>query len=54
MLERIAARGGRYWFVNRRELERTGLAPLAARRYRLVAECEGGYALYDLTPEGSL
>ncbi len=52
-LERIAARGGRWWLVNRRELERTGLGPLAARRYRLVAECAGGYSLYDLDPEGS-
>lgn len=47
-LERIAARGGRYWMVQGGELQRDGLKHVAEERYRLLAECEFGYSLYDL------
>jgi len=52
-LERIAARGGRYWMVQRGELQRDEVQRVAAERYRLLAECEFGYALYDLRPAAS-
>jgi 4-amino-4-deoxy-L-arabinose transferase-like glycosyltransferase len=47
-LDRIAARGGRYWMVLRRDLEQEGLRP-APQRYRLVAEYGEKYVLYDLS-----
>ena len=47
MLAGIAARGGRYWIAETNELK----GPLrqdAAVRFRLLAQCEPGYYLYDL------
>ena len=49
-LDRLAARGGRYWFVHRSELEPDNLQALADQHYRLVAACPLGYLLYDLQP----
>jgi len=49
-LDRIAARGGRYWVVQRSELEPDHLQALVDQRYRLVAACPPGYFLYDLQP----
>lgn len=49
-LERIAARGGRWWIARETELDRNGLRAEAAARYPLLAECRQGYALYDLRP----
>jgi len=49
-LDRIAARGGRYWVVQRSELEPDHLQALVDQRYRLVAACPSGYFLYDLQP----
>jgi len=49
-LDRIAARGGRYWIVHRSELEPDNLQALADQHYRLVATCPLGYSLYDLQP----
>src|SRR5262249_505129 len=47
-LERIKARGGRYWIVRHDELGRGDLERAARVRYRRLADCEFGYALYDL------
>ena len=47
-LDRIAARGGRYWVVGRAELERSHLSDVADAHYRRVAACENRYDLYDL------
>lgn len=49
-LDRIAARGGRYWVVHRNELEHHHLQALADQHYRLVTACSPGYFLYDLQP----
>ena len=46
-LDRIAARGGRYWIVGDDEL-RPELRTAAARRWKRLAACEFGYGLYDL------
>jgi len=47
-LDGIAARGGRYWIAGPGELDRGGLRAAVEARYRLVARCPAGYALYDL------
>ena len=47
-LDRLAARGGRYWVVQHDELKRNNLRALVGRRYRRVAACDDGYDLYDL------
>jgi hypothetical protein len=47
-LERIAARGGRYWIVRDDELQHGNLRAVADQRYHLVARCQSGYSLYDL------
>jgi hypothetical protein len=47
-LERIAARGGRYWIVREDEM-RPELRVSAARRWKRIAACEFGYVLYDLS-----
>lgn len=53
-LERIRARGGRYWFAETAELNRAGLAEQVARRYRLISGCGEEFRLYDLaTPGGA-
>jgi 4-amino-4-deoxy-L-arabinose transferase-like glycosyltransferase len=49
-LEAIAARGGRYWVVEQGELERGDLAAQVDARYRRLATCDLGFALYDLRP----
>jgi hypothetical protein len=51
-LEKIAARGGRYWIVRHGELESGNLKELANTRYHRVAECGDSYYLYDLRPAG--
>ncbi len=50
LLDDIARRGGRYWIAAHGELERNGLREAAEQRYGRLADCTGGYALYDLTP----
>ena len=50
-LDAIAARGGRYWVVERGELEQGGLAAQVDGRYRRLATCDLGFALYDLRPQ---
>ena len=47
-LDAIAARGGRYWVVQRRELARGNLEQQADARYRRLAACDNAYYLYDL------
>jgi len=47
-LERIAARGGRFWFARKEDLARADLARVVDTRYRRVAECGASYFLYDL------
>ncbi|HXQ24052.1 MAG TPA: glycosyltransferase family 39 protein [Candidatus Acidoferrales bacterium] len=47
-LDRIAARGGRYWMVNHDELRRDDLKRLVESHYRQVDTCTEGYDLYDL------
>jgi hypothetical protein len=46
-LAEIAARGGRYWIAEDWELKGT-LRDEIAKRFRLLAQCEPGYYLYDL------
>ena len=48
-LDHLAARGGRFWMV-RHDAVRGDLVDVARTRYRLVDDCDEGYALYDLTP----
>ncbi len=52
-LERIAARGGRYWIVRGDELEHDDLKAFADSHYRRLAACGDHYYLYDLRPTGS-
>ena len=47
-LERIAARGGRYWIVRDAEM-RPDVRAGAAQRWKRIDGCEFGYALYDLS-----
>ena len=48
-LERIAARGGRFWIAHPEETRRKFIA--AARgRFTEIDHCAEGYALFDLTP----
>jgi hypothetical protein len=47
LLTGIAARGGRYWIAEADELK-DPLRQEAAARFRLLAQCEPGYYLYDL------
>jgi 4-amino-4-deoxy-L-arabinose transferase-like glycosyltransferase len=47
LLAGIAARGGRYWIAEAWELK-GALRQEAATRFRLLAQCEPGYYLYDL------
>jgi 4-amino-4-deoxy-L-arabinose transferase-like glycosyltransferase len=47
-LERIAARGGRFWIARRDELEQNGLGGLVDARYARLASCDDRYFLYDL------
>jgi 4-amino-4-deoxy-L-arabinose transferase-like glycosyltransferase len=47
-LQRIAARGGRFWIARRDELERNDLGRLVDARYARVATCDDSYFLYDL------
>ena len=51
-LEDIADRGGRYWIVHRDELEDQKLKRVVDQRYRLIADFEGTYYLYDLHGSG--
>jgi hypothetical protein len=51
-LDAIEARGGRYWIAGHDELSRPGLGERVARRYRLIADCAGGYSLFDLAEHG--
>jgi hypothetical protein len=46
-LDRIAARGGRYWIARQDEIG-PELRTIVDRRYRRLAQCERGYTLYDL------
>lgn len=46
-LERIAARGGRYWIASNDELD-ADLRADVERRWKRVAACDLGYTLYDL------
>jgi hypothetical protein len=48
LLAAIAARGGRYWVASHEELVAHGLAKAAAARFRVLADCPGGYTLFDL------
>jgi hypothetical protein len=49
MLDRIAAKGGRYWMASKKELE--ALRESSGEiKYARVASCEDAYFLYDLTP----
>lgn len=50
-LDRIAAEGGRYWMASEEELERAAMRAQAERRYHLLATCQHGYSLYDLSPD---
>jgi hypothetical protein len=47
ILERIAARGGRFWIARAEELALVDLERSAETRYRRLAAC-GSYLLYDL------
>ena len=47
LLTGIAARGGRYWIAETWELKGT-LRDEVAKRFRLFAQCEPGYSLFDL------
>jgi hypothetical protein len=47
LLTAIASRGGRYWIAEADEL-RGPLRQRVAERFRLLAQCEPGYYLYDL------
>jgi hypothetical protein len=46
-LDRIAARGGRYWIARQDEIG-PRLRTIVERRYRELARCEPNYTLYDL------
>jgi Dolichyl-phosphate-mannose-protein mannosyltransferase len=46
-LERIGARGGRFWIASPEEMRRSSSAE-ARSRFRLVDQCPDGYALFDL------
>ncbi|HLK10386.1 MAG TPA: glycosyltransferase family 39 protein [Candidatus Binatia bacterium] len=48
LLEGIARRGGRYWVASHEELAAHHLQEAAARRFRAIADCPGGYTLFDL------
>lgn len=48
-LAAIAARGGRYWMVNRYELD-GDLRPKVEQRHRHIADCGDSYSLYELRP----
>jgi len=47
-LERIAARGGRFWIAHKDELAHGELGRIVDTRYRRLAACDGSYFLYDL------
>lgn len=47
LLDDIARRGGRFWIASHDELD-DGLREVAEQRYRMVADCTGGYTLFDL------
>jgi uncharacterized membrane protein len=49
-LESLARRGARYWIARRDEVDRLGGS--VDGRYRRLADCARGYALYDLRPNG--
>jgi 4-amino-4-deoxy-L-arabinose transferase-like glycosyltransferase len=53
VLDRIAARGGRYWIVHRGELGEA-LRAAVESRYRRIDQCDGEYTLFDLDAEGSV
>jgi hypothetical protein len=46
-LERIGARGGRFWIASPEELRRKVAAEVRSR-FRLLDQCPDGYALFDL------
>jgi hypothetical protein len=48
-LERIGARGGRFWIASPDEMRRMSAAPVRDRFQRLD-QCPDGYALFDLRP----
>ncbi|MCI0432990.1 MAG: glycosyltransferase family 39 protein [Gemmatimonadetes bacterium] len=47
-LERLAARGGRYWVAGPEDLEDAALMREANAQFRCIARCREGYRLYDL------
>jgi hypothetical protein len=51
-LDRIAARGGRFWMARHDEI-RGDFAAVVRARYRLVEDCAAGYTLYDLRRTGA-
>jgi hypothetical protein len=55
-LDRIAQRGGRYWFAHPEDFEGSDLGRAAASRYRELGRCGDGHVLYDLAlgPEGAV
>ncbi len=48
LLEQLARRGGRYWVASHGELAAHDLRGAAAARFRVLADCPGGYTLFDL------
>jgi hypothetical protein len=48
LLEQLARRGGRYWVASHDELAAHNLRQAAAARFRMLADCPGGYTLFDL------
>ncbi len=48
LLERLARRGGRYWVASHDELAAHDLREAVAARFRVLADCPGGYTLFDL------
>lgn len=46
-LERIGARGGRYWIASPDEMHRASAAPVR-ERFRMLDQCPDGYALFEL------
>lgn len=48
LLEGLARRGGRYWVASHAELAAHALRQAAIARFRVLADCPGGYTLFDL------
>ena len=49
LIESIRGRGGSYWFLDTRDLDKTELKRSIRSRYKLVAECNGIFMLYDIS-----